>query len=330
MLAIYRTNQLFASVLLVFYIALVRASVWLDSPAWEPSAYGPLAEWVYSRIGYAGQAADIAAMVLLLAQAFFINYFVSEHRLASEVSLFPGLFYILLSSLLPEFLYLSPILMANTFFIIVLSEIFATYKKVDCADRIFNIGFWTGVGSLFYPSFFFLLILGFVGLNILRAFKFRERLMMMVGLLAPYILISTYFFWTGEFFSFWQERLPASFAFLDFVPSLSLPVFRSLFIFGILILVVLLSYRSYIIKQTMPVQRKLNILFWGLLSTAFSLLIQADIEIAHLLVTAAPLGIMLSFNFIRMPSRMAEVIHLLMLVGVLGLQFKGWFMSLFG
>ena len=325
-LAIFRTNQLLASILLVFYIALVRVSVWLVPATWEPSGYGPLSEWVYSRIGYAGPTADIVAMAILLAHAFFLNYLISEHRLASAVSLFPGLFYILVSSMLPEFLHLSPLLMANTFFIIVLAEIFATYKNVECSARIFNIGFWAGVGSLFYPSYLFLFILGFVGLNILRAFKIRERLMVLTGLVTPYLLLSAYYFWTGQFFTFWQERLPSSIAFLDFVPTPNWLFLRSLAIFIILILVVLFSYRSYIVKQTMQVQRKLNILFWGLLTTSFSLLIQADIEIGHLLVTAVPLGIMLSFNFIRMPNRMAEVIHLLIVVIVLFLQFSDWLM----
>lgn len=324
MLAIFRTNQLFASILLVFYIALVRASVWVAPSTWTPSGSGPLAEWVHGWSGYTGPTANIAAIALLLAHAIFLNFFISEHRLASEVSLFPGLFYILASSMLPEFLHLSPVLMANTFFLIVLSEIFATYKRVDCADRIFNIGFWAGVGSLFYSSYIFLFVVGFVGLNILRAFKVRERLMVLIGLATPYILISAYFFWVDGFFTFWQERLPGSFAFLDFTPAPNWAVFRSLSIFSILILVVLFSYRSYIVKQTMQVQRKINIIFWGLLATAFSLLIQADIGIGHLLVTAVPLGILLSFNFIRLPHRMAEVLHLLILAIVLFLQFREW------
>lgn len=324
MLAIFRTNQLFASVLLALYILLVRGSVLVAPSDWMPSGYGPLAEWVYNWIGYAGRTADLAAMALLLLQASYLNFFISEYRLASEVSLFPGLFYILVSSMLPEFLHLSPLLMANTFFIIVIAEIFATFKKADCADHIFNIGFWTGVGSLFYPSYLFLFVLGFVGLNILRAFIFRERLMMLVGLITPYILLSAYFIWKDEFWSFWLERIPGSFAFLDFKPVPLWLAYRSLAIFAILILVVLFSYRSYLHKQTMQVQRKVNILFWSLLVTVLSLLMQPDIEIGHLLATAVPLGIMLSFNFVRMPSRMAEVIHLLILAIVFFLQFREW------
>ncbi len=324
-LAIFRTNQLFASILLAFYILFLQgASVWILPPSgWEPAGYGPFAEWLYGWIGYDSKAADITAMVLLLLQAFYINFFVGEHRLADEVSLFPGLFYILVSSLLPEFQYLSPLLLGNTFFLIVTREVIHTYKKAESAGHIYNIGFWTAIGALFYPSFLVLFFFGFVGLNILRAFKFRERLMVLTGLATPYILLSVYYFWAGQLEAFWQNYLNGSFAFLDFVQTTPGVVYRSLGVFAVLLLMVLFSYRTYQFKQTMQVQRKINILYWGLLITALSLFIQADIQIDHLLIMALPLGIMLSFNFIKMPNRLAEAIHLIVFVATILFQFSG-------
>lgn len=312
-----------ASILLVFYIGLVRISVWFMPESWEPSGYGPFAGWVYNWIGSSGLTPNLVAMVLLLLQAAFLNYIISEHRLADAVSLFPGLFYILVSSMLPEFLHLSPALIANTFLIIVINEIFAAYKKVDCADRIYNIGFWTGIAALFYPAYLVFLVVGFAGLNILRAFKLQERLMVLTGLLTPYLLMAAYAFWQGELMDSLQ-RLADGFGVLDFSPTPGWAAYRSLAVFGILALVVLFSYRSYQFKQVIQVQRKVNIFYWVLLASSLSLLIQADIQISLLLITTVPIGVMLSFNFIKMPPRMAEVIHLLILVGVLALQFKEW------
>lgn len=323
MLSIFRTNQLLASILLTFYIVLVRISVWFVPENWEPSGYGPLSAWVYQWIGHSGTTPNLVAIVLLLLQATFLNYIISEHRLADTVSLFPGLFYVLASSLLPELLHLSPLLMANTFLLLSINEIFATYKKTDCADRIYNIGFWIGIAVLFYPAYLVFLILAFSGLNILRAFKFKERLMVLTGLLTPFLLLSAYAFWQRQLMDFLQS-LKDGLGFLDFTPSPAFPTYRSLAVFAILILVVLFSYRSYQYKQVIEVQRKINILFWALLASAFSLLIQANIQIDLLLITTIPIGVMLSINFIRMPTRMAEVIHLLILAGALALQFWGW------
>jgi hypothetical protein len=324
-LALFRTNQLLASILLAFYVVLVRISIWFVPDGAEPLAYGPLSGWVYGMVGTHGLTPDILAMVLLLLQATYINYLVIEHRLADETSLFPGLFYILISSALPEFLYLSPSLLANTFLIIALGEIFSIYKKADCADHIFNIGFWIGTAALFYPSYLIFVILGFVGLNSFRAFKFRERLMVIIGLLTPLLLLSVYAFWHDRLLTMLREGIIQNFGFLDFTPHAETnTIYFSLAIFAIIILIILFSYGSYLFKQVIEVQRKINLIYWALLLSALALLVQADIQLCLLMITTVPIGIMLSFNFIKLPPRIAEIIHLLMVVGVLALQFKDW------
>lgn len=310
-----------ASVLLAFYILLVRGSVFFVPVDMAPHGAGPFSIWVYDWIGHSGQLPSIVAMVLLLLQGFYLNYMVMEHRLASEVSLFPGVFYVLACSLLPSFHCLSPVLMGNTFFLIVMGEVFATYKKNRAADRIFNIGFWSGVGFLFYPSFLLLLLFGFSGLNILRAFKVRERLMAITGLCIPVFLTGVWAFWNGWYPAYLQ-MLGNSFEWLSYVAAEPVRVYRDLGIMSALVLVVLFSHRSYMLKQNIEVQRKINIVYWGLIIFTLSLLFQADIQLDHLLVTTVPIGLLLSFNFVRMPRRMAEVLHLLLLVIALALQFQ--------
>lgn len=321
MLTIFRTNQLMAGILLAFYILLVRGSVFFVPVELEPEGIGPLAAWLYAWIGSSGQTPAIVAMALLLLQSFYLNYLVMEHRLATEVSLFPGLFYILMASYLPAFQYLSPVLIGNTFFLIVIGEVFATYRKTRAADRIFNIGFWSGVGALFYPAFLLLILVGFTGLNIFRAFKIRERLMVLVGVFVPYFLLGVYAFWEGTYAAF-QEQVFSGFEWLSYVPVEAARVYRGLGVMSLFILVVLFSHRTYMLKQNIQVQRKLNLIFWGLLIFTVSLLFQAQIQLDHLLVTAVPIGLLLSINFVRMPKRMAEVLHLLLLVITLALQLQ--------
>jgi hypothetical protein len=322
-LSIFRTNQLFASILLVFYVVLLRSSAFVLGEFPIPEGKGILTQWIYEWVGHNSTTAIIVAMVLLVLQSFYINVLASEHRLASEVSLFPGLFYVLIGSFLPEFNYLSPTLIGNTFFIIAYGELLATYKRLAVADRIFNVGFWIGVGTLCYPSYLVLMIFGFAGLNILRGLKIKERLMIILGFITPFILLGTYYFWMNTFPDF-IAYLTDGFQVLSF-SSTPLPLaYRSLGIFAIFLLVVNFSYRSYLFKRTMEVQRKINILFWGLLACSATLLFQSEIDISHLAILAFPLGMMLSINFINMPSRMAEVIHLLLLAIALGLQFQAW------
>ena len=310
-----------ASILLAFYILLVRGSVFFVPVDIIPQGAGPLSDWVYSMVGYNGLAPSILAMVLLLLQGFYLNYLTMEHRLAIEVSLFPGVFYVLICSLLPSFHYLSPVLMGNTFLLIVIGEIFATYKKNKAADHIFNIGFWSGVGFLFYPSFLLLVLVGFSGLNILRAFKIRERVMAITGLIIPVFLGGVWSYWNDEY-STYLTSITDSFTWLNYIPTTPGHVYQALGIMSGLVLVVLFSHRSYMLKQNIEVQRKINIVFWCLLIFTLSLFFQSSIQLDHLLVLTVPLGLLVSLNFIRMPGRMAEVLHLLLLVIALALQFQ--------
>ncbi len=146
-----------------------------------------------------GLLPTLLTIVLLSLQAVLINVLVSNHRLASEVSLFPGLFYILIASSLPDFLCFSPIHLANTFLIIALGILMATYKQSSCADLIFNVGLWLGVASLFYPPFLLFLFVGMAGLNVLRAYKIRERLMILAGMADPVF--------SGRFILFLEQRI---------------------------------------------------------------------------------------------------------------------------
>lgn len=325
MLAIFRTNQLIVGFLLLFYVVLLRFPVFLVPPAWEPHSIGILTDWLYQWIGNKGGVADIVAIIVLFVQAIILNGIVNQHRLAKEVTLFPGVFYIMIASLFPEFTHLSPLLLANTFYIIALGELMATYQRNTCADRIFNAGFWIGVASLFYFSYIVFLILGFISLLTMRAFRVSETLTLIIGAIVPYFLLGVGAFWFDGLNVFIQKQLSENLAFLDLNIPLEWSLYAQAGVIGLLIIVVLLSFRTYTSKQNIQTQKKLSILYWAIIIPLFSLLIQNNIQFEHLLMLAVPLGIFLSLNFVNMPRQWAETLHLIMVIAVIVWHFKPYF-----
>ncbi len=330
MLSFFRTNQLAASALLIFYAAILHLSSLLSPdqsamPAADQA--GILGHWLYPLTGTQGLLPTLLTIVLLSVQAVLINVLVSNHRLASEVSLFPGLFYILIASSLPAFLCFSPIHLANTFLIIALGGLMSTYKQTSCADLIFNVGLWMGVASLFYPPLVMLLFVGMAGLNVLRAYKIRERLMLLAGMATPYLLTALYCFWNNELSLFLDLQIFKPFEFWSFAKYESWKLLVELPFWFLLILIAIGSSGAYDFKMQMQVQKKISILYWALLFTGISTCIQQEVSIEHLLVTAVPLGIMISFNFILVSKRWAEMLHLILLVLILCWQYKGYFMG---
>ncbi len=327
MLTIFRTNQVFYSVLLIFYIVLLRFSVFLaqDVFRWTPSGHGIFSELVYSWVGSQQFLSHAIAMLLLLVQGFLVNTISINHRLANDVNLFPGLFYVLICCTIPDFLYLSPVLMGNTFFLIALNEMFDTYKNPACADRIFNAGLWTGVASLFYFPFAFFTLVMLAALSILRAFNLQEVLMILTGMLLPYFLSGVYFFWFDRLDFFWEMQLERNIGFLDFGNRADgWDTYIKISIFALLTLLVLINSGSYLIKKNIQVQKKINILYWILIVAGIAVPFQNNITFEHFLMLAPALGILLSFTFSSMKTQWAESVHFIMLVVVLALQFAPW------
>ncbi|GJM35381.1 MAG: hypothetical protein DHS20C18_43820 [Saprospiraceae bacterium] len=283
---------------------------------------GILSNWVYGAIGFQGWLPNLVALLLIFAQGLMINAIVFQFRMSNEINLFPGLFYILIGSLIPEFYHLTPLLMANTFYIMAIWGLFGTYKVPSCANRIFNIGLLMAISSLFYFSYILFILQAIVGLNILRAFQIRERLMVIVGAIIPYFYLGFYYFWHDELNYFLELQFSNNTGFLDFTLQTGLDLYIGLGLFIILFLVAILSYGEYTSKKQIQVQKKMNILFWGLLITGLSLLVQADIQLEHLLILNVPLGIFIAENFTLMSRRTAETIHWVIVFGILFMQYS--------
>lgn len=326
MLSIFRTNQLLFSVFFIFYILLLWAYSLFVPQTWSPDAMGIFSHWVYNKIGTSGLLAQSLAIFLLFLQAFWISKMSVDHRLGDKVNLFPGVFYILLASSLPDFLHLSPVLMGNTFFIIALSDLVGTYKNTYNSGRIFNTGLWISVASLFYLSFLSFLLLAIIGLSIMRAVRLREWLMILIGGMVPYILTATYCFWHDMLGFFFEFQFAKGSGFFDINIDFSWYSYAELCFFILLTIIVILNFNTYMFKKNIQVQKKLSILYWVLLLLPITLLFQANVELEHLLILAIPLGMFLSFSFTKMSAQWAESWHLLLIVIVLLWQYKAFFL----
>lgn len=323
MLNFFRTNQQAFNIFLIIYAILLRGSMFIiPDQGWSPGKSGVFSMWVYELCDPFGRLPFIIGIVLVFVQGVLINFLVAQFRMANEVTLLPGLCYILLASSIPDFLYLSPILMANTFFIIALFELFGSYRQSSVIGNMFNVGFWLGVGSLFYFSELTFLLLAIFSSTILRTFSARETLVTIIGCTTPYILTGVYFFWYDQFLWFLQNQFVNNLGFFDFDISHSLSTYGKLGFFGLLFIIVFTGFGNYMFKKNLQVQKNISILYWALFFGFLTLMIQSGVKLEHLLVFAVPLSIFLSFNLLNLRQSFAEAIHFVLLMGILILQFK--------
>lgn len=323
MLFLFRTNQVTYSILLLFYALVLRVSYFFNAYPVDMANDGVLSLLVKNWLGNNYIITGIITLVIVFIQALLINNIVNKHRLFRENTLFPGLFYILLVSSIQDFLPLSSILLGNTFLILAISNLLDIYKINNCADAIFNVGFWIGTAGLFYNAFILFLILAIFGLMVLRSFKLKEVLMVVCGYVLPFIFISVYYFWQDQFQDYWNNYFFNQFQLNLFNFRLSsgpsspyhkLIVLIILFLMGI--------FNSYTFDKSYKIRNFMNLFYGALLISGLTFFFQNNIQISHFLIIAIPLSILLAARFLAMSTTTAEFIHLFIFIGIILFQFN--------
>jgi hypothetical protein len=189
------------------------------------------------------------------------------------------------------------------------------------AGRIFDAGLWLGVASLFHFSYILLILWGIVGLGILRGLRVREFMMFLLGYIVPVFLFAV--------FCFWRDNLPAiskhffsNIGFLSFASDSNPMIYVKIGLIGIMLLLTIFASGQFFSRRNMTIQKYLSILYWLMLISGLTILIQSGVEACHLLAVATPLSILLSMTFQRIGFGMAEAMHMFLLMIALLLQFE--------
>lgn len=321
MLSIFRTNQLLVSALLLVFIAVLRAYPFFFPIEWEAPKYGLVSAHIYQMTGQTSWVAFLSASILVFLQGIIINSLTSFHRLDREITMIPGLIYITLCSILPEFLVFSPVLIANTFLLIATLELLKTYKNAACSDRIFNVGFWLTIASFCYVPYLGFTLGMMIGFRILRPFRFGERIAFFSGIIIPYFLTGVSFYLMDDFHVFWEMQF-AEIGVINFFPlALSLSSALKISLFILLIVLAVVSYRLYTAKKNIDVQKKIDVFFWLLFSSLFIFAFHQALYMEQLLALGIPLSIFLSLNLTAIANRWAEIWYFFVILSILLVQY---------
>lgn len=266
---------------------------------------------------------NIIANFLIFIQALLVNHIFIKHRLSREITLLPGLIYVILVSIIADSVLLSPVLIANTFILVAVINLLRTYKLPNPSAYIFNSGFFLSAASLFYTPYIFMVLFGIIILLILRSFKLLEKIQYFIGFVLPYFFLYTYKYWAD-----------IRFVELSFIKDIFFrwPQFRqdSLIVFylsvGVILLALLLSifnYNNLTGKKSVQIQKKIDIFYWILLNSIVSFLIFSTDGVFHLITLAFPLAILTGIFISDSKARIAqELFHFLVLTLIFMTHFK--------
>ncbi|MDP2387716.1 MAG: DUF6427 family protein [Bacteroidota bacterium] len=127
-------------------------------------------------------------LLCLITGAYLVSFLCIKQEITDKQNLIPGFVFILFSSLLTINSSLHPAIIANLFLIGSFHRIFSTYREELSLSAAFDSAFLLGIAALFYTPFSAFFIIPFIGLLILKPFKIKEWVLVIMGLILPFLL----------------------------------------------------------------------------------------------------------------------------------------------
>ena len=256
------------------------------------------------------------ALVLVVLEAFILNYIVNENDAVSKKSYLPALLYIVFMSCDNSLLTLHPLIFSNLFLLFAINKIFHSYRKDIAFSQVFDAGFLISIGSLFYfPSVIFL-PLACVGIVLFRPFVWREWIIFIIGAIIPYLFIFTYFFWNDSLGYLWQKM---SFPVVFQKPALDGPG-SFYFLASIIGLILLLSYGNLfngLSGGAQKTKKALIFMIWLSVASIFLIFIASQFSMIYFSSVAIPASVICSNYFLRQKKDWkGEVLFLLLIIAI--------------
>src|SRR3954470_8328591 len=136
----------------------------------------------------------ILSLLIIIAEAFFLNYIVNENEILTRPSFLPAVLYIIFMSSNKAMFILHPLVFGNFFLMVAIHRLLNSYRKEKAFSHFFDAGFLISIASLFYfPYIVFFPILA-AALVVLRPFNWREWIISLAGIIVPYILVATIYY----------------------------------------------------------------------------------------------------------------------------------------
>ncbi|MGB0838696.1 MAG: hypothetical protein ACPGXL_01080 [Chitinophagales bacterium] len=334
MIQLFRTNHPITLLLLVVYIVVVNAELFINPPVLMPAADGILGasfynfwNWVSGNNYY---VLNIIFLFLLFIQALLLNYIINKYKIFGESTSLPALCYVLLMALFARYVYINPVLFANFGTLFLIDKIYGSYNTKEVAS-LFDAGLIVGVCSLIYMPYIVLVVLLLLALSIVRVFAWKEWVITLFGVLVPYFLVGSVLFYIDE--------LPLLFSgFVDVssqtglvnaseigemvnIPSTMELIIKIATCF-IIAITGLLIYQEQFMRSIVKIRKYLLIQIYLISVMVLSFLLLKQISLTPIALIVIPLSVFLSNVFYSTKQNtLAELVHLSILFVLLFFQY---------
>jgi hypothetical protein len=241
-----------------------------------------------SLFGHAALPYAVLSFVILFSQATLLNSICNYHKMLPRANFLPGMCYILVTSLLPDWGHFSAPLIINSIMIWCWYRMVALYNSPSPVTAIFNIGLFLGLATLLYvPAIAFLIML-FFALLIMRPFRVQEWLVGFAGFTSPYYFLILILYFTHQLQ--WANLVPhISFTF-PAIPA-SVWIIASISLLVIPFIIGGIYVQNNLNKMLIHVRKSWSLVLVFLITAIFVIIINKAGTYENWIVTAMPFAV---------------------------------------
>lgn len=298
--------------------AMLYVGIWDD--------IGPLSAWVFRIFNFVfGRSQlplQIAGLTLFFFHIYYMNYISLKHKMYNENNYLPALFYGILGLVFFNIITLSPQFLGLTFVLLSMNSLFSHIETRNRTDgNLLNIGLYIGIAALFYLPYFILIFVHIVGLIFLTNTIGRRYLLLIYGLVTPFIicwLIYVWYGYTDDLFGIYFHSL-FDFETTQYLSNQSILVLSgvTIFLLCISVLKALLGF-GFTISQV----RIQKIMFFAAAVTAFIYFLYSDHDGVSFIMFFPWIAFFLSHFFLSIKNSLKrELSFLIYFISILVLYF---------
>ncbi len=131
---------------------------------------------------------------IILSQAIILNTLLNEWKMYQKAALTTAAAFILLTGCFPDFSSISPALLNNYLIILFISLYARMYNNQKPNSLLFNIGFIISASVFLFKANIIFFFISFLALAIIRPFRLKEWLILLIGICVPVYLIGSILF----------------------------------------------------------------------------------------------------------------------------------------
>ena len=335
MLNFFKSNNLavaFINVILIFLFRLV----YFFHPIGLSHLYHntePASQFII-RLLHIGPGTHLAFLltaggVLCLIESLLINKIMNSYRVTSKKNYLGGLMFVVLTSIVPECMVISPAIIASLLLILCIDKIFELAKPEKLYGHIFDLGFLSGLAMLFYFPAVYFLIFVFIGFFMMRSVTFRERLIVFTGFFSTLLIVFTVYLWFDSLPQMISDMINIRYKTPLALTGMSHWQIAYISWIGILALWLIVFTPGLLFTSVIQIRKYISMLAIGAALSVAALPLAFNFNLSHLIFILTSMSILFTVYFVETKTNIiTEILFIVLILSVTIFQYLPFFVRI--